>query len=179
MNNVPNYMDPYQYIIVTDYKFGIKMTTNRERPDGITVIAILIIIGGIFLIAGGISLMGLGAVLSMTSENIIQNTDIDADLNELASLGSIPLALGVILLILGIAYLIVSYGLLKGKGWAWVVTIIVTIIGLIIQIISAIIAASITSSVLYGLVSHIVGIFISGVIIYYMFRPNVKAFYRK
>ena len=82
-------------------------------------------------------------------------------------------------LILGIAYLIVSYGLLKAKAWAWVITIIVTIIGLVIQIISAIIAGSITSSVLYGLVSHIVGIFISGVIIYYMFRPNVKAYYRK
>ena len=155
------------------------MTTNKERPDGITVIAILIIIGGIFLIAGGISLIGLGTVLSMASQNVIQEADVPADLTELASLGSIPLVIGAILLILGIAYLIVSYGLLKGKGWAWVITIIVTLIGLIFQIISAIIAASITSSVLYGLVSHIVGIFISGIIIYYMFRPNVKAFYRK
>ena len=157
----------------------LNLTTNKERPDGITVIAILIIIGGIFLITGGISLMGLGAVLSMTSENIIQSNDISGDLTQLASLGTIPLAIGAVLLILGIAYLVVSYGLLKAKAWAWVITIIVTIIGLIIQIISAIIAGSITSSVLYGLVSHIVGIFISGVIIYYMFRPNVKAYYRK
>ena len=155
------------------------MTTTKERPDGITVIAILIVIGGIFLITGGISLIGLGTFLSMASEDIIQSNDISSDLTQLASLGMIPSVIGSILLILGIAYLIVSYGLLKGKGWAWVITIIVTIIGLIIQIISAIIAGSITSSVLYGLVSHIVGIFISGVIIYYMFRPNVKAFYRK
>jgi uncharacterized BrkB/YihY/UPF0761 family membrane protein len=155
------------------------LTTTRERPDGITVIAILIVIGGIFLITGGISLIGLGTFLSMTSEDIIQSNDISTDLTQLATLGMIPSVIGAILLILGIAYLIVSYGLLKGKGWAWVITIIVTIIGLIIQIISAIIAGSITSSVLYGLVSHIVGIFISGVIIYYMFRPNVKAFYRK
>jgi uncharacterized BrkB/YihY/UPF0761 family membrane protein len=155
------------------------LTTNKERPDGITVISILIIIGGIFLIAGGISLIGLGTFLSVASEDIVQSNDVSADLTQLASLGTIPLVIGAILLILGIAYLIVSYGLLKGKGWAWVITIIVTVIGLIVQIISAIIAASITSSVLYGLVSHIVGIFISGVIIYYMFRPNVKAFYRQ
>ena len=155
------------------------MTTNKERPDGITVIAILIIIGGIFLIIGGTSFLGLGALLSTASEDIIQSNGGLTDLTQLASLGTIPLAIGAVLLILGIAYLIVSYGLLKAKAWAWVITIIVTIIGLIIQIISAIIAASITSSVLYGLVSHIVGIFISGVIIYYMFRPNVKAFYRK
>lgn len=155
------------------------MTTTKERPDGITVIAILMVIGGIFLITGGISLIGLGTFLSMASEDIIQSNDISTDLTQLATLGMIPSVIGAILLILGIAYLIVSYGLLKGRGWAWVITIIVTIIGLIIQIISAIIVGSITSSVLYGLVSHIVGIFISGVIIYYMFRPNVKAFYRK
>ncbi|WP_458719153.1 hypothetical protein [Candidatus Nitrosocosmicus sp. R] len=98
--------------------------------------------------------------------------------SELASLGAIPIAIGMVMLILGIAYLIVSYGLLKGKGWAWAITIIVTIIGLIIQIISAIIAGSITSSALYGLASHIVGMIISGAIIYYMFRPHVKAFYK-
>ena len=93
----------------------LNLTTNKERPDGITVIAILIIIGGIFLITGGISLMGLGAVLSMTSENIIQSNDISGDLTQLASLGTIPLAIGAVLLILGIAYLVVSYGLLKAK----------------------------------------------------------------
>lgn len=155
------------------------MTTTKERPDGITVIAILMVIGGIFLITGGISLIGLGTFLSMASEDIVQSNEISTDLTQLATLGMIPSVIGAVLLTLGIAYLIVSYGLLKGKGWAWVITIIVTIIGLIIQIISAIIVGSITSSVLYGLVSHIVGIFISGVIIYYMFRPNVKAFYRK
>ncbi len=157
----------------------LNLTTNKERPAGITVIAILIIIGGIFLISGGISLIGLGALLSMSSEDIIQSSGISAEMTQLESLGMIPLVLGVVLLILGIAYLIVSYGLLKGKSWAWIITIIVTIIGLIVQIISAIIAGSITSSVLYGLASHIVGMIISGIIIYYMFRPHVKAFYRQ
>ena len=154
------------------------MTTNTERPAGITVIAILIIIGGIFLLIGATSLLGLGALLSTTSEDIIQSNGISSEETQLASLGTIPIVLGVVMLILGIVYLIVSYGLLKGKAWAWIITIIVTIIGLIIQIISAIIVGSITSSVLYGLASHIVGIIISGAIIYYMFRPHVKAFYR-
>ena len=156
----------------------LNLTTTKERPDGITVIAILIIIGGIFLLIGGTSLLGLGAVLSTASEDIIQSNGISSDLTQLASLGTIPIVLGAVMLILGIAYLIVSYGLLKGKAWAWIITIIVTIIGLIVQIISAIIAGSITSSALYGLASHIVGMIISGAIIYYMFRPHVKAFYR-
>lgn len=155
------------------------MTTNTERPIGVTIIAILIIIGGISLLIGGISLIGLGALLSISSEDVIQSNGISTDVAQLASLGMIPLVLGMVMLILGIAYLIVSYGLLKGKVWAWAITIIVTIIGLIIQIISSIVTGSITSSILIGLASHIVGIIISGIIIYYMFRPNVKAFFRQ
>lgn len=123
--------------------------------------------------------MGLGALLSMSSEDTIQSSGISTEVTQLASLGMIPLALGVVMLILGIAYLIVSYGLLKGKGWAWTITIIVTIIGLIIQVISAIITGSIASSIVYGLISHMIGIIISGIIIFYMFRPHVKAFFRQ
>ena len=155
------------------------MNSNTKRPIGVTIIAILIIIGGIFLLIGGITLMGLGALLSMSPEGIDQSNGIPPEVTQLAGLGVIPLVLGVIMLILGIAYLVVSYGLLKGKGWAWAITIIVTIIGLIIQVISAIIAGSITSSVIYGLGSHIIGIIVSGIIIFYMFRPHVKAFFKR
>lgn len=155
------------------------MTTNTKRPIGVTIIAILIIIGGIVLLIGGLSLVGLGALLSMSSTEIVQTGTNSTDVAEIAALGMIPVVLGIIMLILGIAYLIVSYGLLKGKGWAWAITIIVTIIGLIMQIISAIVIGSITSSVVTGLTSHIIGIIVSGIIIYYMFRPHVKAFFKQ
>jgi hypothetical protein len=157
--------------------FGINLTTNTKRPTGVTIIAILIIIGGIVLLIGGLSLIGLGALLSISTSETIQTSPNSIEGAELAALGMVPLILGIILLIIGIAYLAVSYGLLKGKGWAWIVTIVVTIIGLIIQIISSIIAGSITSSVLMGLGSNIIGIIISGVILYYMFRPHVKAYF--
>ena len=153
------------------------MTTNTKRPTGVTIIAILIIIGGIVLLLGGLSLIGTGALLSLSSTETVQTGPGSIESAELAALGMIPLVLGAILLILGIAYLVVSYGLLKGKGWAWIVTVVVTIIGLIIQIISAIITGSVTSSVVMGLGSHIIGIIISGIIIYYMFRPHVKAYF--
>lgn len=58
---------------------------------------------------------------------------------------SIGLVIGGIVLAVGIAYLVVSYGLLKGKGWAWTVTIIVSIIAIIVQIISAITTANAVS----------------------------------
>ena len=153
------------------------MTTNTERPMGVTIIAILIIIGGIVLLLGGISLVGLGALLSISSTETLQTSSGSIDSAELAALGTVPLVLGIILLIMGIAYLAVSYGLLKGKGWAWIVTIIVTIIGLIMQVISSIIAGSITSSFAVGVGSNIIGIIISGIIIYYLFKPHVKAYF--
>lgn len=154
------------------------MTTNTKRPIGVTIIAILIIIGGIVLLIGGISLIGLGAIFSLSSTEIDQAGPNSTGIAEIAALGMIPIVMGIIMLILGIAYLVVSYGLLKGKGWAWTITIIVTIIGLIMQIISAIVIGSFTSSIITGLTSHIIGIIISGIIIYYMFRPHVKAFFR-
>lgn len=155
------------------------MTTNTKRPIGVTIIAILIIIGGIVLLIGGLTLIGLGAFLSMGTTETIQPGANSTDVAEIAALGMLPIIMGIIMLILGIAYLVVSYGLLKGKGWAWAITVIVTIIGLIMQIISAIVIGSITSSVVTGLASHIIGIIISGIIIFYMFRPHVKAFFRQ
>lgn len=142
-----------------------------------TIIAILIIIGGIVLLIGGISSIGLGALWFISSTDSIQTNSGSIESSEIAALGLIPLVMGIVLLIIGIAYLVVSYGLLKGKGWAWIITIVVTIIGLIIQIISSIIAGSVTSSVWVGLGSNIIGIIVSGIIIFYMFRPHVKAYF--
>jgi hypothetical protein len=90
------------------------------------------------------------------------------------------------LLVRSIGYLIVSYGLLKGKGWAWIVTVILTIIAIVIQVTSiisnSVLSQSLTNdlaAIVPGLIAHIVGIAINGVILYYLYRPNVKAYFGK
>ena len=45
---------------------------------------------------------------------------------------------------LGIANFVVAWGLLKGKGWAWIVTIIINMISAVLNIMS-IVAGSIGS----------------------------------
>ena len=85
---------------------------QRDRPIGITIIAILMIISGIFFIIGGIGLTAL-SVLSLAF-----------------------LAGGIGSIILGIASLVVAWGLLKGAGWAWSITLIITIISIIANIAS-------------------------------------------
>ena len=78
------------------------------------------------------------------------------------------------------------YGLLKGKGWAWTTTVILTIIGIAIQIVSTsvIIASSLenTKNVISGIVGSItflIGLAINIVILYYLYRRHVRAYFGK
>ena len=186
------------------------MAEQIKRPIGVTIIAILTIISGIILTFGGISLLAFGAFFTSVPIDVFiseqmqqqqqqqlqlqqqqqqdqQELQSAAELQALAQfLGGVGVAIGTIVLAVGIGYLIVSYGLLKGKGWAWIVTVILTIIAIAVQIVSGITASMFnasfiddTNSFVTGIIAQIVGIAINGVILYYLYRPNVKAFFGK
>jgi magnesium-transporting ATPase (P-type) len=181
-----------------------------RRPIGVTIIAILTIIGGVILIFGGISLLVFGAFFTSVPIDVFiseqmqqqqqqqqqlqlqqpehqpqQELQDAAELQELARfLGGVGIVIGAIVLAVGIGYLVVSYGLLKGKGWAWIITVILTIIAIAVQIVSGVTASMFdasfvddTNSFVTGIIAQIVGIAINGVILYYLYRPNVKAFF--
>ncbi|MFY9966968.1 MAG: hypothetical protein WBL44_04575 [Nitrososphaeraceae archaeon] len=184
------------------------MAEQIKRPIGVTIIAILTIISGIILTFGGISLLAFGAFftsvpidvfiseqmqqqqqqqLQLQEQQDQQELQSAAELQALAQfLGGVGIAIGAIVLAVGVGYLIVSYGLLKGKGWAWIITVILTIIAIAVQIVSGITASMFnasfiddTNSFVTGIIAQIVGIAIDGVILYYLYRPNVKAFFDK
>ena len=113
------------------------MESQKYRPLGVTIIAILTAIGGIVFLASGAVLLIVG--------------------------------IGIILLALGIAYFVMAYGLWIGKRWAWTITLILSVIGIIVAI----------ASIVAGNVGAIISIIIHGVVIYYLYRPNVKAFFGK
>jgi hypothetical protein len=160
------------------------LTHNIKRPTGVTIISILVIISGVVLLFGGLSLIGAGALFYITSTDVSNNT---SGFYPMAPFFGIAfLSIGSILLIIGIVYIIMSYGLLKGKGWAWSITIIVTIISIVIQIISgftnSIITSTITNhanSIITSTLGPIIGIAINIIILYYLYRPHVKAFFGK
>jgi hypothetical protein len=133
---------------------------SQRRPTGITIISILMIIGGIILLFTGITPLFLGPLISIESSS-------DYAISELGMLTTIG---GLVLVGLGIASFIVSWGLLKGKGWARTITLIISIIAIIFAIISL---ASIRDLI------HIIPIVIYGIIIYYMFTHKVKLFFGK
>jgi hypothetical protein len=171
----------------------------KQRPIGVTIIAILTIIGGVLLTFGGISLLAFGAFFTVVPIDVFLEEEMQqqqqqqqelqdaAELQDLARfLGGLGIAIGTIVLAVGIGYLIVSYGLLKGKGWAWTITVILTIIAIAVQIVSGITASMFnasfiedTNTFVTGIIAQIVGIAINGVILYYLYRPNVKTFFGK
>ena len=98
-----------------------------NRPTGVTIIAILTIIGGILLCCGGISLLALGAFFAAVPINTIiseqQQQQLQPEIQNQAKLealtqflAGIGIVIGAIILAVGIGYLVVSYCLLKGKG---------------------------------------------------------------
>jgi hypothetical protein len=114
-----------------------------SRPFGVTLIAILAVLGGI-----GSFLSGLAAV---------------------AIIPLLGIFLGGILIIIGLAYFVVAYGLWKGLNWAWIITLIVSVIGIISGL----------GSLAVGNMGAIFHLIINAIVIYYLYRPNVKAYFGK
>lgn len=142
-------------------------TGTGTRPLGVSIIAILNVISGIIMLIGGVGLAAVGSALpTMTTVN--PNAGGQMALVGLLG-GGAAAAAGAVLIVLGIVSFIVAWGLFKGKGWAWTVTIILSAISVIMGIVSLV----------GGNFGAVVNIIIAGVVIYYLYRPHVKAYFGK
>lgn len=90
---------------------------SGDRPLGVTILALLEILGGLFSIIGGFGLVMLAAFDPL--------------------FGFLWLILGGVTLFLGLLALIVGWGLWSLKSWAWMVALILNLINLILNILSA------------------------------------------
>jgi uncharacterized membrane protein (DUF2068 family) len=85
----------------------------------------------------------------------------------LTVISGIGFLVSVILIPLGIANLVVAYGLWKGKRWAWTITLVLSFIGIALGL----------ASIATGTIIAIWPVIINAIVIYYLYRPNVKAFF--
>lgn len=122
-----------------------------ERPLGVTIIGILWIIGGLIMLLGGLGAAAFGAVIGGPIGGVI------------------GLVLGFTLIIVGIIEIILGIGCFKAWGWVWTVGVIITIISLVMGIIDLF-----TSGM-----GALIGIIISGIILWYLFQANVKRYFGK
>jgi hypothetical protein len=110
-----------------------------HRPIGITIIAILIVFGAIAFLVSGLFLIG----------SIFE--------------------ISIIWLALGIGYLVMAYGLWKGKGWAWAAVVMLSIIGIIMSVVS----------IVAGNIGGIIGLAINGIYLWYIMRSTTRAYFGK
>ena len=79
--------------------------THRTRPLGVTIIGVLLLLYGLFMLLSGISF------------------------GSLDDLDDLELAVRMVSLVMGLVYLLLAFGFFKGWGWVWLLTMIVVIIG--------------------------------------------------
>jgi len=124
----------------------------NQRPLGITIIAIILAVEGVFSI-----LVGLEA-LQITSFGLAQVAEA-ADLSGWASIIS------------GVLTLIAAGGLFTLAGWAWILAVVVLVIRIVADVWAAIVVGVSTSLGLGSIGAAI----ISAIILWYFFRPNVRS----
>ncbi len=89
---------------------------SGDRPLGVTIIAILQIIGNLIVLSGAVIIM-MGAAL-------------------IPFFGAIFLILGAIMTLFAIFGLVVGWGLWSLKSWAWMIALILNILNIILNIFS-------------------------------------------
>jgi len=155
----------------------------RHRPTGVTILGVLFVITGAIGLLGGIATLVAIPFVGNVNPNVVDNElpfngqqPLLAPSEQTAlaqGSGSILTVLGAVLIPLGIASLVVAYGLFKGKSWAWFVAVALSIIGLVVNVIS------IVTSNMGAIAGALVGIAINAVVLYYLSRRNVKQYFGK
>lgn len=128
--------------------YGKSDETNASRPIFVTIVGALYMLLGILTLVGGI-LVAIG---------ISFGTDDPA-----SSIAAIPA------IVVAIIAMLIGYGLLKGWKIMWYLGVIFGILGLIDRVIMLVTVA--------GFITGIISIIINLLILYYLFRPGVKAFF--
>jgi hypothetical protein len=124
-----------------------------QRPTGVTILAVLAAIGGIFGILAGIGLLGLGSFVAAYT-----------------GLGGLAVVFGLIVLVLGIAELALAYGFWTAKPWAWQYGILLQVVSVVVSIVEVVLGYASISGV-------IIGIVVSGIIVYYLNTPDVRRYF--
>ena len=148
------------------------MERTRSRPLGVTIVAILAIIDGIVLLTGGIFAVTVVPVVNSGLTNLSVTDQQGQQVNIQGTgmngiLATIAIVAGSVAIILAIIWFLLAWGLLTAKGWAWIITVILSIISIVFGIVG----------IASGGAPSIISLIINGVILYYMFRPNVKAYF--
>lgn len=127
-----------------------------KRPRGLIVVICVQVLAGLLSLLGGI----VPSAFSLTGQA-----------QGLGFLEFLAPVLSIVLIVLGVFYLGLSYGLWKGYGWAWVATIVFILVHIVADI-GFVASRSFAIDKLVGLVAI-------GLILWYLLRPGVREYFGK
>ena len=138
-----------------------------QRPTGVTILAVLALIGGVFgILAGLLALMG-GALFGGMAASA------GADAGTAASIGGLFFIGAVLILTGAVIELAFFYGAWTAKAWGWMLGVIAALWNIVVPIVVGLLNGDIVG----GITSNIIGIAIAGVILYYLNTPAVKQYF--
>lgn len=127
------------------------------RPTGVAILAILGFLGGAIVLIGGLGALAGAAFLATYFQNLF------------GAIGAIiATVIGITLLITALIVLLLSWGLWAGKNWARILVIIGNILFILLNLLSIVASPA----------SAIIGIIIDALIIFYLTRPGVAAYFK-
>ncbi len=127
------------------------MVEEKERPTGVTILAVLEFLASAIVLLMGLLMIGGGGMFATAYRH-------DAGL-----MGGLLVVGGILMLAMGIVGLLVAWGLWTGKSWAWWLVVIGSGLGVL--------------SILSLNLSGVVDAAISALVLWYLFKPHVKDFF--
>ncbi len=127
-----------------------------QRPTGITILAVLAFIGGVFGILGAFALIAGGAIIGAAGASAVTSAG-----------GGLIAVYGILVLILSVVELVFAVGAWGLKPWAWQLGVILEGFSIVLSIISILVGWSTIGN-------QIVSVAIAAIIIYYLMTPDIK-----
>ena len=125
--------------------------SGQARPTGVTILAILALIGGVLGVFGGLTITVLGGVVTTVS----------------GGLGGIVVILGILLLALSVVELALAYGFWTLQPWAWQ-------LGFVLQVASVALAVLQVLSGGLSFANILITLVVAGIVLYYLNTPDVR-----
>jgi len=135
-----------------------------RRPFAVDLLGIIILISAIVTFLSGLGSLGFAVFLSAVAPIHTAVPGIAQGASAAAEYVAIT---GAIILVIGIGEFIVSYGLFSRKNWGWSAAMALAIIGIVIPIIN----------IIFGYWPSIFTLLLSGLIIYYLVRKDVRMYF--
>jgi len=141
------------------------------RPGGVTVLALVLCIFGVLLLVGAAALLSaasfVGEYVDLVRQAMGTIPNLPPGIDLVAMVTAVFTVIAAVLVVLGIVNFPLAWGIFAGKGWAWTSSIIISVIWIIIGVVTMI---------------AVIGVFIliiAALILYYLYRPQVKEFFGK